>query len=67
MTKSNDHPNKSRPSKFKNLVDFENYLKSLSHEKLLEEVNRIITLKDKEFVEHYFRAYDKSVIVKDEK
>ncbi len=44
-------------------MDFE---KSLNHLRLVKEVNRIIARKDKEFVEHYFRAYENSVIVKDE-
>ncbi len=60
-----DCSNDSTPSKFLNLVDFETYFKSLNHLRLVREVNKIIARKDKEFVEHYFDTYDKSVIVKD--
>ncbi len=48
-------------------MDFETYFKSLNHLRLVREVNRIIARKDKEFVEHYFDTYDKSVIVDDSK
>ncbi len=48
--------------KFKPIDEF---FKNLNHLRLVEEVNRIIARKDKEFVDQYFDTYDKSVIVKD--
>jgi len=46
------------------LIDLENHLKTLNHDRLVQEVNRIQAIKDEKFVDKYFDTYEKSVIVK---
>lgn len=63
-TNKNSYSNCNKDkTKFKDLVQWDEYFQYLDHLKLLSEVKRIKEIQDRKLVDKYFRDYDNSEVI----